>query len=170
VEYKGVDLAIRNISDSTIATATFEVMFYDIEGNILETLKHKEVDLLPDTSRAVFIFSKVPEFEMIESYAVNVIRTTTPDTEKIQIRRHELITNEAGEEEMSVVIINISDVKTNAAIIAGFYDTRRENIGTKVVIANDIEPRAVKKYLLKFKPRKGDVISTYSNHIGEIEQ
>jgi hypothetical protein len=30
------ELAIRNISESTIATAIFEVIFYDVNGNIVD--------------------------------------------------------------------------------------------------------------------------------------
>lgn len=37
----GVDFDIRNVSDSTIANVLFEAAFYDIEGNIVDTVKHR---------------------------------------------------------------------------------------------------------------------------------
>jgi hypothetical protein len=36
-------IAIRNISDKTIATAIFDVICYGAEGNVLGTIQHKEL-------------------------------------------------------------------------------------------------------------------------------
>ena len=58
----GAELAIRNVSDSTIATSVFEAVFYDIEGNILDKVKHKEVDLRPNTSRAIL---SIPQYAIL---------------------------------------------------------------------------------------------------------
>ncbi len=164
----GVELVIRNVSDSTIATAVFEAMFFGAEGNILDTVKHKEIELQPDTSRAIRICSSIYEHERIKSYDVRLVRATTADVEKVQLRRHEMTTTETGEEEIVGVVKNLSQVKTDAAVVATFYDCNKENIGTKVVILRDIEPNAVRKYAFKFKPQEGDIVRTYSLNIGEI--
>lgn len=169
IEAKGVDLAIRNISDSNIATVIFEVSFYDIEGNILEVVKHKEIDIQANASRAIVILATTDEFNKIESYNVRIIRTTMADREKVQLRRHFIKTNELKEEELSGVLINISNEKADAAVVANFYNWKEENIGIKVLMYKDIEPRAIKKYLIKFKPQEGDIVSSYSVNIGEIE-
>ncbi|MFC2026541.1 hypothetical protein ACFLUX_01020 [Chloroflexota bacterium] len=168
IESIGVDLAIRNVSNSTIATVIFEVLFYDIEGNILDTVKHKEFDMQPSTSRAVVILASILEYKEIKSYNVGITRTVTADVEKVQLRRHEIIANKAGEEEINGVFINISEVKTDAALVAAFYDPKKENIGTKVLILRDIEPHTIHKYHLIFKPQEGDIVRTYTLNVGEI--
>jgi hypothetical protein len=164
----GVELAIRNVSGSTIATAVFEAIFYDEEGNILDTVKQREIDLPPDTSRGIRISSSIFKHEKIKSYDVKLIRTTTADVEKVQLRRHEMSSTETGEDEITGVVKNLSEVKTDAAVVATFYDSKKENIGTKVVILKDIEPNSVRKYNFKFRPQEGDVVRTYTLSVGDI--
>jgi uncharacterized membrane protein YphA (DoxX/SURF4 family) len=164
----GVELAARNVSNSHIATAVFEAIFYDIEGNIVDTVKHREIDLKPNTSRAISISYTDPKHNEVKSYDVRLIRTTTADVEKVQLRRHELRTTEAGEEELWGIVKNISEVKTDAALVATFYDPKKENIATKVIILRDIEPNSIRQYVLKFKPQEGDIVRTYTLNIGEI--
>ena len=82
-----VDLAIRNVSDTTIATAVFEGVFYDFDGNVVDTVKHKEVEFKPETSRLIHVTSSIPIYERddIGSYAVRLVRATTADVEKFQL-------------------------------------------------------------------------------------
>jgi hypothetical protein len=164
----GLDLAIRNISDSVIATAVFEAAFYDQEGNIVEQVRHAETTLEPKTSRAIHIASSPYEDERVKSYAVRVIRTATSDAERVQLRRHEMRATETGEEEIMGIAKNISQVKTDVAVIATFYDAQEEIIGTKVVVLRDVEPNTIRQYELRFKPQEGDEISRYTLRIGEI--
>jgi len=166
----GLDLAIRNISDSTIATAVFEAVFYDEKGNIVEQVRHGEVTLESETSRAIHIACSPYEDERVKSYAVRVTRTTTADIERVQLRRHEMRTTETGEEEITGIAKNISQVKSDAAVIATFYDAQQEIIGTKVVVLRDIEPDAIRQYELRFKPQKGDEVSRYTLRIAEIAE
>jgi hypothetical protein len=65
---------------------------------------------------------------------------------------------------------NISEVKTDAALIATFYDHNKENIGTKVIILKDIEPNGIKQFHFIFKPQEGDIVETYNLNIGEIAE
>jgi hypothetical protein len=170
IEYEqpvGVELAIRNVSDSTIATAVFEAVFYDIEGNIVDTVKHREIDLKLDTSRAIFINSSIAEHHKVKSYDVRVIRATTTDVEKVQLRRHEMRTTDTSEEVRGTVK-NISEVKTDAAVVVTFYDPKKENIGTKVIILRDIEPNTIRQYYFRFKPQEGDRVRSSGVAIGEI--
>ena len=167
----GAELAIRNVSDSTIATAVFKALFYDIEGNIVDTVKHSEIDLRPNTSRGILINSSIysiSELYKVKSYNVRIIRTTTVDVEKVQLRRHEISKTEAGEEEVSGIVKNISEVKTDAALVATFYNSKKENIGTRVILLRDIEPNSIKQYRFKFKPQQGDRVTTFTLNIGEI--
>jgi hypothetical protein len=164
----GVKLSMRNVSGATIASAVFEAVLYDKEGNIVDTVKHREVDLRPNTSRAIHITSSITEYDKVESYDVRIIRTTTADVEKVQLRRYEIRTTEAGEEELRGTVKNLSEVKTDAALVATFYDARDENIGTKVLLLRDIEPDSVRQYELKFKPQEGDRVRRCSLDVGEI--
>lgn len=166
----GLELAIRNVSDSTVATVVFEAVFYDQEGNVVDTAKHLEVALEPDRSRAILIGYPPYDYEKVKSYNVSIIRTTTADVEKVQLRRHEITTTETGEEEISGIAKNISTVKTDAAVIATFYNANAENIGTKVLILRDIEPNSIRQYVLKFKPQEGDSVRTYNIEIGELAE
>lgn len=168
VEKAGVELTIRNVSDSTIGTAVFEAVFYDIEGNTLDTVEHKTTELRPNTSRAIRINSTILEYGKIKSYDVRIVRTTTTDVEKVQLRRHERRKTETGEEEISGTVKNISGVKTDAALVANFYNPAKENIGTKVIILRDIEPNNIRQFALKYKPQEGDRVLKYDLTIGEI--
>ncbi|MFC2026849.1 hypothetical protein ACFLUX_02620 [Chloroflexota bacterium] len=165
----GVEFAIRNVSASTIATAVFEVVFYDIEGNIVEKVEHKEVDLKPNTSRAVIIFSSMLEVERIEvkSYAIRLTKTTTTDVEKVQLRGYQIRTTETGEE-VKGIVKNISEAKTDAAVIVTFYDSKKEIIGTKVITLRDIEADSIEQFYFKFKPQEGDIVKTCAFDFGEI--
>lgn len=169
VEEIGVDFAIRNVSGSTIATVIFEAKFYDIEGNVLDTTKHKEVELPANTSRAIIIRpSIVNEHEKIKSYNVSIVRTVIVDFERVQLRRHTATTTETGEEEITGLAKNISEVKTDAAVVATFLNSKDENIGTRVIIVRDIEPNTVKQFHLKFKPQDGDVVRSYVLHTSDL--
>ena len=124
----GAELAIRNVSDSTIATLLFEAIFYDAEGNILDTVKHREINLRPKTSRAIYIQTLIALNNRVKSYAVRITRMIMADVEKVQLRRYERRTIGTGEEEISGLVKNISEVRTDTAIIATFYGLAREKI------------------------------------------
>lgn len=166
----GVEIAIRNVSDTMIATAVFEAVFYDREGNTLDTAKHGEIELKPNTSRSISILSAITEPGKVKSYNARITRTTTTDAEKVQLRRHEIRTTEAGEEEVRGIVKNISEVKTDAALAASFYNPEKENIGIRVIILRDIEPNGTKQFHFKFKPQEGDIVRTYTLNIGEVEE
>ncbi len=163
-----VDIAMRNVSDTTIATMVFEAIFYDIEGNILDTVRHSIIELKPNTSRAIGINYKEQKDDKLKSYDVKIVRMVTADVEKIQLRRHEIKTTDDGQEEVRGIVKNISGVKTDAALVATFLDSKKENIGTRVVILRDIEPDSIKQFHFMFKPIEGDIIMTYTLNIGDI--
>ncbi len=166
----GAQLAIRNVSDSTIANAVFEAAFYDIEGNIIDTVKHREVDLKPSASRGILINSSVSKFHLdeVKGYNIKITRMTTADVEKVQVRAQEIRTIGVDEDEVRGTVKNISNVKTDAALIATFYDYKEENIGARVIILRDIEPNTVRQYRFLFKPQAGDKLRRCTLHIGEI--
>ncbi len=164
----GTDMAIRNVSDTTIATVVFEAVFYDIEGNILDTVKHKEIDLKPNTSRAVFIRSSISEYDKLESYDIRITRMTTADDEKVQLRGYKIKMTDDGQEEVRGTVKNISGAKADAALATTFLNYKNENIGTRVVILRDIEPGSIKQFHFFFKPMEGDRVMTYTLNIGDI--
>jgi hypothetical protein len=165
-----LELAIRNVSNSTIATALFEAVFYDGEGNIVDTVRHTEVELRPETSRAIHITSAIPisEDDGVVSYAVRLVRAATADTEKVQFRTQEMRPTESGEEEVSGVVKNLSEVKLDAAVVIAFFDPQKENIGTRVLVLKDMEPNTVRTFALRFRPQEGDTVRSCTLAVGEI--
>ncbi len=164
----GADVSIRNVSDITIASLIFEAAFYDIEGNIIDTVKHSEIELKPDTSRAITIDLKQQDASKLISYDIKIARMTTTDIERVQLRRHEIRTTDTGEEEVRGVVKNISNVKAGAALVATFFDSNQENIGTRVVTLRDIDPDDVRHFHFIFKPMVGDRVRSYTLNIGDL--
>ncbi len=164
---RSIDIAIRNISDKTIATAIFEAVFYDLEGNVIDTLRHKEFELRPNTSRAILITPSRKVIDIFKSYKVTLLKMITADIEKIQIRKHERKSFESSEE-ICGIIKNINDVKTDTVLIANFKNSDDEIIGIKVIAIRDIEPGAIKQFHFIFDTPQGESVKTYSLNIGEI--
>jgi hypothetical protein len=163
-----VEFSIKNVSDKTIATAIFEVIFYDIEGKELERTDKVVMDLKPNTCRAINVDCHIMEYKIVKSYSINTKRVVTADLEKVQVRRHERGSTEAGEEEITGTIKNISGEKTDAALVAQYYDLAQETIGTLVLPLRDIEPNETRQFRLKYKPQEGDKIAKYKLTVGEI--
>ena len=168
VHMGGVDIAIRNVSDVAVASVIFEAVFYDIEGNVLDTVKHSEADLKPNFSRAVAIYFSQQNVYQIRGYDIRIVRMRTADDEKVQLRKHEIKTTDDGQEEVRGIVKNISGAKTDAALVATFLDSKKENIGIRVVILRDIEPGSIKQFHFMFKPIEGDIMRTYTLNIGDI--
>jgi hypothetical protein len=166
----GVEFAISNEADLTIATAAFEAVFYDNEGNVLETVKHKIIDLPANRSRAILISSSQFEVGKVKSYDVRLKRATTADVEKVQLRKHDIWTTETGEEEIQGIVKNISAVKVGAAVVATFYDANGDSVGTKAAVLRDLEPDAIRRYELRFKPQEGDTVTSFSVAVGELAE
>jgi len=163
-----LDLAIRSVTDTTIATAIIEVTFYDIQGNVVDTAKHEDVELWPDTSRGIRIETSVKRVDLIKSYDVRITRTMMAEQERVQLRRHDINRNEAGEHVLKGVVKNISRVMADAAVVVTFYGANNVEIGRKVVVLRDIEPETIRRYELTFKPHEGDMVGTYNIAIGEL--
>lgn len=158
----GVDFAIKNISDATIATLIFEAIFYDKHGNELDTQNQRELDIKPGVSRGIVIKSKVMESDKLKSYNVRIVKTTTTEIEKVQIRRKDLNINVDGGLEFNGTLKNISDIETDAAVVATFVNHKKETIGDKVVLTRNLEPGKIKKFSFKFKPQEGDTVDTFN--------
>jgi hypothetical protein len=97
-----------------------------------------------------------------------LLRATTADVEKVQLLRYEIKTTETGEEEVWGVTKNISEVKTDAAVVVTFYDVNMENIGTSVLVLRDIEPNTIRQFNFRFKSQAGDTVRHCSVIVGEI--
>ena len=165
-----IDFAMKNISNTTIATVTFEAIFYDIGGNAVDKIKYNELYFKSNTSRASRITSlQDPDQVKIKSYKLIVRRSVAADVERAQIRWHAIKTTDQGES-VNGIVKNISDKKTDVALVANFTDSRGERIGSKVVIIRDIEAGDIKQFEFIFKPQPGDTVKTYSlNVVSDIE-
>ncbi len=153
-----------------MAIITFEAIFYDAQGNIADTVKHTELHLRPNTSRGCNIISwQDPDKIKIKSYNLKVKRAITADIEKVQICNQMIKTTAEGED-ISGIVKNISESKTDAALVANFVDSNNEKIGSKVIILRDIEANSVRQFHFIFKPQSGDMVRTYSlNVVCDIE-
>ncbi len=157
-----VKLVIRNVSDKTIATSIFNVVFYDKDGNEIDNFEHKETYIKSGNSRTIIIPPREALQKVIKSYNIKVIRTITSDIEKVQVFSHGIRTNQAGEEEIIGAVKNLNDTKTDAILVATFSDFDNKIIGTKAIIMRDINPDGMKKFFFKFLPQRGDKIMTYN--------
>lgn len=166
--HPGIDLAISNTTDTTIASITLEAVLFDGEGKIVDKLRHREICLERDRSRGVHIPYEAGDSERVKSYSVRVVRSTRADAEKVQLRQNIIRTNEAGEEVIRGIVKNVSDVMTDAAVAATFYDGDEEDLGTRVLILKDLEPNAIRQYVLTFKPQAGDKVLSYRITVGEL--
>lgn len=164
---RSIDMAIRNVSNKTFATIIFEAIFFDSVGNIMSKTRHREYELKPDISRGIHIVPDKSESDMFKSYKVSIIKALTTDIEKVQLRRHEIRSIEGGEEVRGSVK-NLSDVKTDAALVATFKDLTGEKIGTQVIILRDIEPHSAKNFEFTFNPPMGEKVKEYVLNIGEL--
>jgi hypothetical protein len=164
----GVEVALRNVSQFTIATALFEAVFFDVEGNVLSTVKHHEFEIKPNFSRSIYISSNIEQAGVVKSYDIKIKRLTTTDMERIQLRWKKIVTNSAGEEEVSGAVKNISDKNSDAVLFATFFDRDNENIGTKTNILKDIEPGTIRQFQFNFKPQPGDKVVTCVLNVGDL--
>ncbi len=167
VSYK-INLAIRNISEKTIATALFNVIFYDSEGNILDIIRHKEFEIKQSTSRAVFIDIVDGIGMLVKSYNVSILKVITSDVEKVHLCRSGIRKTKDNEEEIIGSLKNISDIKTDVALIATLKDCIDERIGVKVVLIKDIEPNTIRKFHFILNVPEGETVKSYSLYIGEV--
>ena len=164
----GIDMSVKNITDTTIASVLFKAEIYDIEGNVLETVNHQEVDIKPGASRGICIKFKQQNVTRAKAYKVETGRATTTDAEKVVLRLQDRHRMYSGEEEVNGIVKNISNKKTDAALVTSFFDKDERNIGTKIVILRDIDPGATRKFLFTFSPVVGEKAKRCEIAIGEL--
>lgn len=163
-----IEVALGNESGRTISTVILEAKFLDAEGSVLDTVRQKEVDLRRDGGRLVRIVSSEYRFDTVKSYDVRVVRTATCDSEPLQLRRHDMRKTDAGEEALRGIVKNVGETPRSAVVLATFFDSARETIGTRAAIVRGIEPGEVKTFDIVFKPQSGEVVSSLSLGVAEI--
>ena len=163
-----IEFAVKNISGENIATAVFEVMFYDVEGNLLEEAEKRVNDLKANMCRAINVDCHVMKFNILKSYSIKVTRVVTMDVEKVQVRRHEKETTEDGEEKITGTIKNISEEKTDAALVAQYYDISEELVGLSVLPLRDVEPNETRNFEVRYRPQEEDKVAKYKLTIADI--
>lgn len=162
-----VDMSIRNISDKTVARAIFDVIFYDLKGNVIDTVRHREYDLKPQTSRKVIVMSEEAEYTSVKSYGIKLLKSYTADFERVQLRKHRVKTVETGKEFQGIVK-NISDSSADIAVVVSLTDYKDEKIGSKIVLLNDIAPGSIKDFRLVFNLPEGQEVKSHVINIAEI--
>jgi hypothetical protein len=169
--FKGgaVEIAVKNISGETIAAATFEAVFYDLEGNVIDTVQQEEYELKPDTSRAVYIVSDNPDVNIARCYRVTILDTIMVDEEKVQVISHTMKPLPSGEEEVSGIVKNISDVLMSAEMTITFFNVNKEQIGIQNLVVTNMEPDSTKGFVCVFKPEEGTSVSSYTIDINDIQ-
>jgi hypothetical protein len=168
MKFPSIDVSIRSTSNKTIASVLFEIILYDIEGNIIDTIYLKETDIRPNTSRAIYIpLEKQGTQKILRSYNIKIVRMTTTDIEKVLLLRNEIRTTEVGAKVRGIVK-NISDVRTDTALVATFFNSNKENIASKVIILKDIEPRSARNFEFTFNSPIGEKVKEYILNIGEL--
>jgi hypothetical protein len=163
-----VELAIRNVSDITVATAIFDATFYDAEGNIIASFRHRESEIKPECSRAIYLIPDDCKSGIVTSYKVTLLKTLTADTEKFLLYSHQVRISETGGEEVKGTLKNMGDTKADAALVASFVDYSNEKIAIKVILVKDIEPGGYKNFHFIFDTPTGDRVGNYSLSIGEM--
>jgi hypothetical protein len=139
-EIAGVEIDLKNISNNLIGYTLLELTFYDVDGNTLDTNRHKVSELDPGNSRILRYNYSGNEADKIAKYQVNVIETLIlPDpiaigNDMVSIMSHEI--SEMKEDERKVVhpygaklaIRNISDKKIAAAFFEAVFIDIEGNI------------------------------------------
>ncbi len=163
-----INMAIRNISEKTIATAFLEIILLDGSGIILDKIVHKELYILSKSGRRFDIAIKNEIRNKVKSYNIRVSKTITADVEKVQICSHRIRTNDNGEEEVAGSVKNISDVKTDTAIVATFKDKLENVIGVKILHIKNIEPGRIKNFDIVFTNPLHEHINSVNLDLGDI--
>jgi hypothetical protein len=162
-----ISATITNISDKTIARAVFKAEYLDYEGNIIDTVRYTETEILTDIPSNISIVSDNALFEQVKSYTLNLLKTISSDYEKILLLEHSI--SEAGNDRLITgKVKNISDVNADVVVIADFKDDYDEKIGTRIAVINDIEPGVSKQFSFVFNVTEGDTVAKYSLRVGEI--
>ncbi|MFZ7132816.1 MAG: FxLYD domain-containing protein [Eubacteriales bacterium] len=164
-----VEMVVRNICDKTIARAIFDIIFYDLSGNVLDTVRHREYDIKPKTSRSILVMNNKVEYLSIKSYGIKLLKSYTSEFERVQLRRHWVESVDTGQEFRGIVK-NISDSPANVAIVVSLMDYKDEKIGSKVFLLNDITPGNIKDFRFIFNIPEGLKVKSHTISIADIAE
>jgi hypothetical protein len=163
-----INIAIRNISEKTIATAFLEITLLDGMGIILDKIVHKELYIKSKSGRRFDIAIKQEIQNKVKSYNIRVTKAITADVEKVQICSHRIRTNDNGEEEVAGSVKNISDVNTDIAVVATFKDKLENVIGVKILSIKNIEPGRIKNFDIVFTNPLHEHINSFRLDLGDM--
>jgi hypothetical protein len=163
-----IELAIRNISDKTVAMAIFNVVLYNSQEEVMASFRHRETEIKSKCSRAIYLTPDNCKSGTVTGYKVTLIKTLTADVEKFQLYSHKVKILETGGEEVKGTLKNISNTRADAALVANYADYNNEKISIEVILVKDIEPGAYKDFHFIFYPPEGERIGNYSLSIGEM--
>ena len=164
-----ISISIKNTTDKILSTIVFNVELYDIENNLIDTIRHNEYELKPLTSRSIMIGSHKYAGNHAASYKLNIIKVLTTETEKIQLRKHERVAIDGGGERITGLLKNISETKADTAVIVTFMDANNERIDIKVLPVKDIDAFSTRRFSFDFFPACGEKVDSYTINIGNMQ-
>ncbi|MFZ7104276.1 MAG: hypothetical protein ACOWWO_16695, partial [Peptococcaceae bacterium] len=136
---------------------------------VIRSVLHKEYDIKPNCSRffVITIECDKTKDDYARSYNIAVVKTVTADVEKVQIRKNEITNLNNGGHEISGILKNISPSKTDAVLVATFYDYFGENIGIRVLPFKELTPGSLQRFKLSYYPPEDIKIGSYILDIAE---
>jgi hypothetical protein len=166
-----IDVAVKNTSEFNIATAVFEIKFYDHVGNLMDVTIWKEYDIPAGSIRPMKISSKKVRDEsdtVAKSYEFKVLRTISPEVEKFCLQVGGIKKSEFGEPIFRGIVRNMSSEMADAAIAVTFYNAVGYELFTNVVEVKGVESGAKREFEFACKSLTDDKPESWSVAIGEI--
>jgi hypothetical protein len=107
---------------------------------------------------------------MVRSYNVRIARAITTDVEKLHMTKREVKQLKDGGLEIFVSAKNISEAKTDAALVATFLNPVQETICTRIILQKDLEPDEIRDFNTVYSPPQGEIVDNCKLKIvGHIE-
>ncbi len=166
---RSIDVTVKNVFNKAFATVVIEAVFQDGEGNVLDTVRQKAIELKPDSSCQISLAPANPDANMFRTYKISVCKAVTTDFEKVQLKSHDMKPVDDAVE-VSGVVKNISSGKADAAVVTLFKDVKDEKIATRVIYIRDIEPGTSKQFRFKFAVPAGEAVNSYAISVGSIAE
>ena len=165
---RSIDVSIRNVFDKTFASVILEAVFMDGEGNELDTVRQKVLEIKPDSSRTVQISPAKPDAGMFRTYRLSVYRTVTTDIEKVQIKSHEISRSTARWRFRAFSRMSVTAKQTPPwSPSSRMSKTKNRH---KVAYIRDIDPGASKQFRFKFVEPEDENVNSYVISVGSIAE
>jgi hypothetical protein len=166
---KGANVVLKNISGRYIYEVKFTLVFYDMDGDVLEETELKIENIEKDQEYSINIVSALSEDEDISSYALEIGEAKmTPQpkavgNETIEITSHSFLITE-GEDTAGVEfsVKNISNKTIARAVFqVEFMDHKGGELETVWQKEQELEPQSEKSIVAKTEKDGAVQLKTY---------